>query len=82
MTFLNPLARQRTAVDLPREGCSRDCPALVFLLALDKAVAVIYHTILLFVLGLPSVLCRLYCETQSFWSTLKIIPLPKNRTLL
>lgn len=65
MTFLNPLARQRTAVDLPREGCSRDCHPPLFLLARGKAIAVIYHTVILFVPGRSSVLCRLYCETQS-----------------
>lgn len=66
MTFLNPLARQKRSVDLSREGCSRDCHTPLFLLALGKAVAVIYCTMLLLVPGLPSVLCRLYCETQSF----------------
>lgn len=66
MTFLNPLARQRTGADLPREGCSGDYHPPLFLLELGKAIAVFCHTMLLFVPGMPSVLCRLYCETQSF----------------
>lgn len=66
MTFLNPLARQRTAVDLPRESCSRDCHPPLFLLALGKAVAVIYHTMILFVPGQSCAGCTVKHRVKPF----------------